>query len=211
MKKRTLCWMAAVMLAAGVAEARSPVHPFNGKNLKGWVGYVGDSMLDAAEEFGVVDGMLRVSGALGYIRTTRAYSDYRLTLQYRWEGEPTNSGIFMHIQPGEDRLWPKCYECQLWAGHAGDVNDAGDSQSDEFRRIGAATVPKLQPASERPAGEWNDVEVVCDGNSMTIFINGVLQNKLTRMNNDRGYIALEGEGSPILFRNIEVAPLKRKR
>lgn len=69
MKKRTLCWMAAVMLAAGVAEARSPVHPFNGKNLKGWVGYVGDSTLDAAEEFGVVDGMLRVSGALGYIRT----------------------------------------------------------------------------------------------------------------------------------------------
>ena len=65
MKKRTLCWMAAVMLAAGVAEARSPVHPFNGKNLKGWVGYVGDSTLDAAEEFGVVDGMLRVSGALG--------------------------------------------------------------------------------------------------------------------------------------------------
>ena len=58
---------------------------------------------------------------------------------------------------------------------------------------------------------WNDVEIVCDGNSMTIFINGVLQNKLTRMNNDRGYIALEGEGSPILFRNIEVAPLKRKR
>lgn len=211
MKKRTLCWMAAVMLAAGVAEARSPVHPFNGKNLKGWVGYVGDSTLDAAEEFGVVDGMLRVSGALGYIRTTRAYSDYRLTLQYRWEGEPTNSGIFMHIQPGEDRLWPKCYECQLWAGHAGDVNDAGDSQSDEFRRIGAATVPKLQPASERPAGEWNDVEIVCDGNSMTIFINGVLQNKLTRMNNDHGYNALEGEGSPILFRNIEVAPLKRKR
>ena len=211
MKKRTLCWMAAVMLAAGVAEARSPVHPFNGKNLKGWVGYVGDSTLDAAEEFGVVDGMLRVSGALGYIRTTRAYSDYRLTLQSRWEGEPTNSGIFMHIQPGEDRLWPKCYECQLWAGHAGDVNDAGDSQSDEFRRIGAATVPKLQPASERPAGEWNDVEIVCDGNSMTIFINGVLQNKLTRMNNDRGYIALEGEESPILFRNIEVAPLKRKR
>lgn len=50
--------------------------------------------------------------------------------------------------------------------HAGDVNDAGDSQSDEFRRIGAATVPKLQPASERPAGEWNDVEIVCDGNSL---------------------------------------------
>lgn len=116
MKKRTLCWMAAVMLAAGVAEARSPVHPFNGKNLKGWVGYVGDSTLDAAEEFGVVDGMLRVSGALGYIRTTRAYSDYRLTLQYRWEGEPTNSGIFMHIQPGEDRLWPKCYECSCGPG-----------------------------------------------------------------------------------------------
>lgn len=148
MKKRTLCWMAAVMLAAGVAEARSPVHPFNGKNLKGWVGYVGDSTLDAAEEFGRRGRDAAVSGALGYIRTTRAYSDYRLTLQYRWEGEPTNSGIFMHIQPGEDRLWPKCYECSCGPGMPGDVNDAGDSQSDEFRRIGAATVPKLQPPAK---------------------------------------------------------------
>lgn len=206
MKKIILFVCCAALSVAGFAK--SPVHPFNGKNLKGWVGYVGDSTLNPNDEFSVKDGMLRVSGALGYIRTTHMYSDYRLTLQWRWESEPTNSGIFMHIQEGEDRLWPKCYECQLWTGHVGDINNAGDSESDEFRAIRAATVPKLQPSSEKPAGEWNDVEIVCEGNTMTVYINGVLQNKLTNMNSRRGYIALEGEGTPVLFRNIEVTPLK---
>lgn len=206
-------WLLSVtaVLAVSVSVAKSPVRPFNGKNLKGWVGYVGDSTVDLNKEFRVVDGMLRVEGALGYIRTTNTYSNYTLTLQYRWEGVATNSGIFMHIQEGEDRLWPKCYECQLWVDHAGDVNNAGNSVSDEFIRLGAATVPKLEPVSEKPAGEWNDIKIICDDSTMTIYVNGVLQNHLTHMNNSKGYIALEGEGSPILFRDIRVTPLKKKR
>ena len=200
---------AALALFSCTEKKADSVRLFNGTDLTGWVLYMQDSTLNPQQEFVVRDSVIALSGPFGYVRTDKAYSNYKLNAQWRWPDSATNSGIFVNIQ--QDGIWPDCYECQLWAGHAGDVNDAGDSQSDEFRRIGAATVPKLQPASEKPAGEWNDVEIVCDGNAMTIFINGVLQNKLTRMNNDRGYIALEGEGSPILFRNIEVAPLKRKR
>lgn len=207
--KHAVCVSSVLLLSATILRAESPVRLFNGRNLKGWVGYVGDSTVDAAREFTVKDGMLRIDGALGYIRTTRMYSNYRLKLQWKWEGVPTNSGIFFHIQEGEDRLWPCCYECQLWTGHAGDVNDAGNSDSDEFRAIGAATVPKLRPSSEKPAGAWNDAEIVCDENTVEIYINGVLQNRLTNISNNRGYIALEGEGSPILFRNIEIVPLER--
>lgn len=208
--KKTALTLLALWLAVAVVQARSPRHPFNGRNLEGWVGYVGDTALDRSSQFTVQDGMIRVEGALGYIRTEKEYSDYRLTLQWRWVGEPTNSGIFFHMQPGEDRLWPCCYECQLWVGHAGDVNNAGRSESDEFRRLGAATVPKREPSSERPAGEWNDTEILCDGSTVAIYVNGVLQNRLTNVSNDRGRIALEGEGSPILFRHIKIVPLRNR-
>ena len=104
----------------------------------------------------------------------------------------------MHIQPGEDRLWPKCYECQLWAGHAGDVNDAGIRRATNSAGSAPRPFRKLQPASERPAGGNGTTSKSCATETHDHIHQRRTQNKLTRMNNDRGYIALEGEGKPDL-------------
>jgi len=64
---------------------------------------------------------------------------------------------------------------------------------------------------ERPAGEWNTVEVICDGPSITNVVNGLVVNVGTRSSLAEGKIMFQSEGAEIFFRKIEVRPLKRRR
>ena len=113
-------------LAAGLVscgqKATSPVELFNGEDLAGWVAVTADST--AASPFSVADGCIRVAGEpFGYLRTAEPYGDYRLHVEWRWIGRPSNSGLFQRIQEG-DGIWPTLIECQLEAGNAGDLNPA---------------------------------------------------------------------------------------
>jgi hypothetical protein len=60
---------------------------------------------------------------------------------------------------------------------------------------------------EKPAGEWNRMEVVCDGDSITTILNGYVVNIGTKSSLTRGKILFQSEGAEILFRKIEVRPL----
>jgi hypothetical protein len=60
---------------------------------------------------------------------------------------------------------------------------------------------------EKPAGEWNRMEVICDGDSITNIVNGHLVNAGTKSSLTRGKIMIQSEGAEILFRKIEVRPL----
>ncbi|WP_435006193.1 3-keto-disaccharide hydrolase [Tundrisphaera lichenicola] len=60
---------------------------------------------------------------------------------------------------------------------------------------------------ERPVGEWNRMEVVCDGDSITVLLNGTLVNAATRSSLTSGKILFQSEGAAIDFRTIEVRPL----
>jgi hypothetical protein len=60
---------------------------------------------------------------------------------------------------------------------------------------------------EKPAGEWNRMEVICDGDSITIILNGYVVNMGTKSSLTRGKILFQSEGAEILFRKIEVRPL----
>ena len=62
---------------------------------------------------------------------------------------------------------------------------------------------------EKPAGEWNRMEVVCDGDSITTILNGYVVNMGTKSSLTRGKILFQSEGAEILFRKIEVRPLIR--
>ena len=43
---------------------------------------------------------------------------------------------------------------------------------------------------------------------MTVYINGELQNRITGVSNNKGYIGLQSEGGPIEFRRVELTPLE---
>jgi hypothetical protein len=60
---------------------------------------------------------------------------------------------------------------------------------------------------EKPAGEWNRMEVICDGDTITNIVNGYVVNVGTRSSLTRGKILFQSEGAEILFRKIEVRPL----
>jgi len=62
---------------------------------------------------------------------------------------------------------------------------------------------------ERPVGEWNRMEVVCDGDSITCILNGILVNAGTGSSVKSGKILFQSEGAEVFFRKIEVRPILR--
>lgn len=184
---------------------------FNGKNLNNWVFNLKDTTVNPANVFSVKNGIIRISGnPFGYMRTKKSYSDYRLHVEWRWPGEPTNSGVFVHVQL-PDTIWPKCIECQLKAGSAGDFICMNGADMNERTNKSSKSVAKRVKSSEKPAGEWNTMEVTCQGNTIEVTVNGVLQNKGTGLNLTSGHICLQSEGKEIEFRNVYLIPLKTKK
>jgi hypothetical protein len=142
------------------------------------------------------------------MRTNESFSDYLLNVEWRWPVEATNSGVFIHAQL-PDTIWPKCFECQLAAGNAGDFICAGGSDMNERSDKSKKSVKKMAASSEKPAGEWNTMEVTCTANTITVYVNGVLQNKATGVSASSGYICLQSEGKDIEFRNVYL--IRRKK
>jgi len=60
---------------------------------------------------------------------------------------------------------------------------------------------------EKPAGEWNRIEVVCDGDTITNIVNGYVVNVGTKSSLTKGKILFQSEGAELFFRKIEVRPL----
>jgi hypothetical protein len=181
---------------------------FNGKDLSNWVFKLKDPSVDPAKVFTVSNGVIHISGSpFGYMRTKESYSDYKLNVEWRWPSEATNSGLFIHAQE-PDSIWLRCIESQLKAGNAGDFVCMNGSDMKERTDKSVRVVNKLATSSEKPAGEWNTMEVVCRGNEISVYVNGTLQNKGTGLNITKGSICLQSEGKEIEFRNVFLKKLK---
>jgi hypothetical protein len=62
---------------------------------------------------------------------------------------------------------------------------------------------------ERPLGQWNVIECICDGSSITYKLNGVQMNSGTDANLIKGKILLQSEGAEVFFRKVELQPLMK--
>jgi len=184
------------------------INLFNGKDLSNWVFKLKDPSADPAKVFTVSNGVIHVSGSpFGYMRTKESYSDYKLHMEWRWPSEATNSGLFIHAQE-PDSIWLRCIECQLKTGNAGDFVCMNGSDMTEKTDKSKIVVNKHAASSEKPVGEWNTMEVVCRGNEITVYVNGILQNKGTGLNISKGSVCLQSEGKEIEFRNVFLKKLK---
>lgn len=192
----------AILASCGNKSTKTTL--FNGKDLTGWVCVVDEkSNIAASEVYGVKDGNIYIAGnPFGYMRTDKKYGDYKLHVEWRWVGEGTNSGLFQRVQDG-DGLWPNAIECQLCNGKAGDFVMLGGSKISEIECKGQFPVKERNGDYEKPVGEWNTAEIICQGKSITVYINGQLQNQCT-CETSEGYIALQSEGGPIEFRNVYI-------
>lgn len=170
-----------------------------------------DTTTKKEKVWSVADGVLSCKGKpIGYLRTKAKYDNYILDLQWRWpEGTKTgsNNGVLLRAH-GEEKVWPKSIEAQLKTKNAGDVYTNHEfpiapvpGQTDGRR------TEKLYPTNERPYGQWNDYQLIMDGDVLTLKVNGLLQTQITGVEELPGWIALQSEGRPIEYRNIRVTPL----
>lgn len=60
---------------------------------------------------------------------------------------------------------------------------------------------------EKPAGEWNLMEVICDGARITNIVNGHVVNVGTESSLTEGKILIQSEGAELFVRKLEVRPL----
>ncbi|HUW19955.1 MAG TPA: DUF1080 domain-containing protein [Sedimentisphaerales bacterium] len=204
----------AFLTAAGCASPKR-VALWNSKDFTGWKRVAADKNVDVNRVWSIRDGVIRCEGKPdGYIRTEADYSNYKLHLEWRWVEQPTNSGVLLHAG-GPDKVWPKCIECQLKSGNAGDfvlIGGTGIGVDGRFIQDVSkpyVVVPKKQQSSEKAAGRWNTYDIICRGGTIVNYVNGVLQNEGTNASQTYGKICLQSEGSPIEFRNIYIEPLNR--
>lgn len=205
----------AALWAAPLVKDTNSIQLFNGRDLTGLHVFAETVSEGSAAPWKIEDGLLRcVSAGRGYVRTTTAYSDYRLHAEWRWPAAPGNSGVMVHIT-GPDLIWPKGVECQLASGRAGDLAFFSDARAREEivsrNPTGVSTGRLARNAAagavEKPAGEWNTYDIVVAGDTIELSVNGVVVNRITSVMPSGGLIGFQAEGAPIDFRNLELTPL----
>jgi hypothetical protein len=196
---------------------------FNGRDFEGLHVFMQDAAMKAGDVVRVEDGAIRVSGVgKGYVRTTSAYADFKLSFEWRWPKGGGNSGVLLHMV-NPDVIWPKGFEVQLATGRAGDLSSYADARSKEelvsrnptgfstgrLARKGPADVDAS--TIEKPLGEWNRMEVLAVGDELVVSVNGALVNRMSGVIPSAGMIGLQAEGAAIDFRNVTLTPLAPRK
>ena len=181
----------------------SPIRLFNGKDLTGW------RLINPrqANGFKVVNGELindpvspegqRLS--FGNLRTESEFEDFKLTLQVNIPAG-SNSGVYLR----------GIYEIQVVDSYGRPLNS--HNMGGLYSRI----VPS--EAAEKPAGEWQTMEMILCDRYVTVILNGkkIIDNKPAygptggAMHADvfkPGPIYLQGDHGKVSYRNIVLTPI----
>ena len=62
---------------------------------------------------------------------------------------------------------------------------------------------------EKPTGEWNRAEAICDGARLVYFLNGTKVNEVKESSLTEGQLLFQSEGAEIYFRKIELHPIAK--
>jgi len=216
----------ALALAATAASSADAVRLFNGKDLGGWSHFLVDPKVRMEDVWSVRDGVLICKGEpLGFLQTTAEYTSFKLLVEWRWAegaaarlGKTPNSGVLLRVS-GEPKPIPRAYEAQLQSGSAGDLYGFWGLplEGDPARRregkgnamLGDMVGFTKAEAAEKPEGEWNVYEIVVDGPSIVVHVNGKKVNEARGAAALAGRIGLQSEGGEIHFRRVELTPIGR--
>jgi hypothetical protein len=196
---------------------------FDGKTTTGWRGFKSQTMPGGWQ---VIDGALTRVAQAGDIVSDDEFQDFELELE--WKVAPGgNSGIFYRVSEASELeyVWQSGPEMQV-------LDDARhkDGQRPE---TSAGACYGLYPAPRgvvHPAGEWNQVRIVVQGNHVEHWLNGrkiveyqlgspdwqerVRLSKFAEMprygREPRGHLALQDHGDWVAYRNIRIRVLTAK-
>lgn len=216
----------AVFASISLAAA-DPVALFNGKDLAGWTADVpqADKNSSITPSFIVRDGLLVSMGKPeGHLVSNEIYSNYKLTVEYRFPKEGGNCGVLVHASKPRALygMFPQSIEVQMLHENAGDFwciqenievsdMDARRPHKDGQKFGGgpddARNIKNLTDGSEKPLGEWNSMTIECNGVEITVHVNGTLVNHGTNCSAKSGKLAIQAEGTEVEFRKVEMTKL----
>jgi len=186
-----------------------------------WMLFHEDSPTAAEDAWLFRDGLVICKGnPKGYLRTEQDFTNFVLKLEWRRpkDRKPGRGGVLIRMT-GKDKIWPKSLEAQLNADAAGDfwgldgyrlTGPADRTSSLAHPQFGALTNVKKAKDAEKPPGEWNQYEIIADGDVVTLLINGQEVNRATGCDMVPGKICLTAEGDEIHFRNVRLRPLDKR-
>jgi hypothetical protein len=189
---RHVCCLAFVVgagiLQAGDGTGAAAWQPlFNGKDLSGWV-----KMSDGS--FSATNGVIRLDGGKGWLRTERQFTDFVLEVEGRGLETNYNSGIFIRA-PSEGKPWAT----NVWQVNL-KQNAIGDLLEGSIR-----LVPSKLPA--KPVGEWTKFRIEARGRSVSLDVDGQRVWDFKEFTPARGFIGLQAEGKSVEFRNLRIGVL----
>ena len=182
---------ATLPCAADEKSEEGFVSLFDGKTLKGW------HLMNGAK-FIAEDGVIKLNGGRGWLRSDKEFSDFILRLELRFMKPKQDGGVFLRSgKEGKD--WPsRKYEVQ------------SENSIRMAKLFGAKHElnTKLVQKTLRPVGKWNEYEIKLIGPKIEVRLNGELvttSGSLDRLT--RGYIGLQGESGFHEYRNIRIKNL----
>jgi hypothetical protein len=209
----------AALFRAEAKDDPRAIDLFNGKDLSNWKAVFATPETKLEDVFSVRDGVIICKGEpLGFIQTDRRFTNFKLEVEWRWTPgkKPGNSGVFLRIN-GPPLPLPRCIECQLKSGDAGDIYAFHAMRLDgeperrtvkKGHELGGDLVGIAKRfANENTPGKWNRIEIELNGYDLKVRVNGRFVNKATRCEFVTGPIGLQSEGGEIQFRTVRLTPL----
>ncbi|MBK8978697.1 MAG: DUF1080 domain-containing protein [Planctomycetes bacterium] len=183
---------------------------FDGASLDAFSAYLREPNVGMADVWSIQDGVLVCKGQpAGYIYTKEQFEDFVLTVRWRWNPEKGagNSGVLLRMT-GEHKVWPRSIEAQLQSGNAGDFWNIGNVTMSVAADRTNGRNTKHTHGAERPLGEWNVYQIVCDDGWVRLRVNGEVLNEAWDCEDMPGAICLQSEGAEIHFKEVRLRRLR---
>ena len=189
---------------------------FDGKSLDGWVG-----LDDDTSSYEVRDGML-ICTATGkkHLFTEKEYHNFALRLQFKLDPGGNNGvGIRTRIDKA-----PHLFGMEIQVLDDAYYDDGDPIELKDYQHHGSiyGVVPS-KTGFLKPAGQWNDEEIICDGRRVSVTLNGTVivdanldtvqpidQHEHPGLKYSSGRISLHAHGNygaEVYFRNLRVKEL----
>lgn len=194
--------------AAAAAPANAVLPPlFNGTELTGWDG---DPGVWRVRDGTIVGGSLAGNPRNEFLAMTRRTKNFVLTIEYKLAGTEgfVNGGVQFRsvriVQPPNEMSG---YQADIGAGHSGCLYD--ESRRKKFlQRATDEQIKRLEKV-----GDWNRLEIRCEGNRVQLSLNGERTVDYTETDGSvapEGLIALQIHGNckaEIAFRQLVLTEL----
>lgn len=182
-------------------DTNQPIKLFNGWSLDGW-------SIQNGGRFSVEDGIIKLNGGTGWLRSEKTYADFKLVIEFRFLKEKANSGIFVRTGPTSKQ------DKNGWPDNGYQVQCMDTLTGKPLATMIPYGAPPFEHDSDlkalkqtyKPAGEWQTFEITAKGETLEVKLNGVLVTIAKSIKNHEGHIGIQGENGLLEFRKIELHP-----